>query len=77
MKKLMGLFIVVFISIGLADLVQGIILTYIYTPETHAANSIEMANLLQYTISAITVTIVLWGAFKVKKVLKKALSVKV
>lgn len=74
MKKLVGIFIVVFFSIGIADVINGVILTFIYTPNTYSIGSIKMANYLQYTISAITVTIVLWILYKVKSILKNAKS---
>ena len=74
MKKIIGIFIVVLISIGIADLIQGVILTLIYTPNTYSTSSLEMANILQYTISAITVTIALWSVYKVKKIFKSSKS---
>lgn len=70
MKKIIGIFIVVLISIGIADLIQGVILTFIYTPNPYSTNSVEMPNFLKYSISAITVTLFLWIVFKVKNLLK-------
>lgn len=70
MKKIIGLFIVVLISIGIADILQGIILTFIYTPNLYSTSGVEMANFLQYIISAMTVTISLWSVYKVKNLLK-------
>lgn len=70
MKKVIGLFIVVLISIGIADILQGIILTFIYTPNLYSTSGVEMANFLQYIISAMTVTISLWSVYKVKNLLK-------
>lgn len=70
MKKVIGLFIVVLISIGIADILQGIILTFIYTPNLYSTSGVEMANFLQYIISTMTVTISLWSVYKVKNLLK-------
>lgn len=70
MKKITGIFIVVLISIGIADLIQGVILTLIYTPNSYSTNSLEMANFLQYIISAVTVTTAYWSIYKVKHILK-------
>lgn len=72
MKKLIGVFIAIFFSIGLADIIQGVILTLIYTPNTYSTSSLEMANFLKYIISAITVTIALWSVYKVKHLLKSS-----
>lgn len=70
MKKKVEVFIVVLISIGIADLLQGIIFTSIYTPNPYSTKDQEMATFLQYIISAITVTLALWGVHKVKFLLK-------
>jgi hypothetical protein len=70
MKKIIGIFIVVLISIGVADLLQGVILTSIYTPNPYSTSGVEMANFVQYIIFAMTVTISLWGVYKVKNLLK-------
>ena len=70
MKKNVEVFIVVLISIGIADLLQGIILTSIYTPDPYSTSDQEMAIFLQYIISAITVTLALWGVHKVKFLLR-------
>lgn len=77
MKKIIGIFIIVLISIGIADFIKGFILTLTYTPDfygTSRTGSLEMANLLQNTISAITVTIALWSVYKVKKVIQSSKS---
>ncbi|MFS0892468.1 hypothetical protein [Peribacillus frigoritolerans] len=70
MKRNVGIFIVVLISIGMADLIQGIILTSIYTPDSYSTSGQEMETFLQYIISAITVTLALWCVHKVKLLLK-------
>jgi len=70
MKKIIGIFIVVLISIGIADLIQGVILTFIYTPNPYSTNGVEITNFLKYSISAMTVTLSLWIVFKVKNLLK-------
>ncbi|WP_375090450.1 hypothetical protein ACDZ29_06440 [Peribacillus sp. RS7] len=70
MKKNVGIFIVVLISIGMADLIQGIILTSIYTPDSYSTSGQEMETFLQYIISALTVTLALWSVHKVKILLK-------
>ena len=46
----------------------------LYTKFHTSTGSLEMANLLQYTISAITVTIALWSVYKVKNILKSSKS---
>ena len=74
MKKIISIFIIVLISIGIADLIKGVILTLTYTPDFYRTSSLEMANLLQNTISAITVTIALWSVYKVKKVIQSSKS---
>ncbi|OCA84188.1 hypothetical protein A8F94_15835 [Bacillus sp. FJAT-27225] len=70
MKKIIGVFTVVLISLGIADLIQGVILTFIYTPNRYSTNGVEMANFLSYMISATTMTITLWIVFKQKNTLK-------
>ena len=45
MKKIIGIFIIVLISIGIADMLQGVILTLMYTPNfIHKQVYQEMAN---------------------------------
>ena len=45
MKKIIGIFIVVLISIGIADLIQGVILQiFIYTPNPYSTSGVEMVN---------------------------------
>ncbi|KYG34797.1 hypothetical protein [Alkalihalobacillus trypoxylicola] len=70
MKKIMTIFIVVLISLGIADVLKGVILTFLYTPNSFSTNVMEMSNLLSYTISATTVTIILWSVFKLKNLWK-------
>ena len=70
MKRNVGIFIVVLISVWMADLIQGIILTSIYTPDSYSTSGQEMDTFLQYIISAITVTLALWSVHKVKLLLK-------
>ncbi|MDW0117553.1 hypothetical protein QTL97_11445 [Sporosarcina thermotolerans] len=70
MKKIIGIFIVVLISIGVADVLQGVILTLMYTPNPNSQGTQEMATYLQYIISAITVTLALWSIHKVKSLVK-------
>lgn len=71
MKKIISIFIIVLVSIGISDFTKGVILTLIYTPDSYrTTSSIEIENLLQYTISAVTVTIALWSVYKVKKVIQ-------
>ncbi|RHW34025.1 hypothetical protein D1B33_14595 [Lysinibacillus yapensis] len=74
MKSIIGLFIIAFISVGIADLIQGVILTLIYTPNTYSTGGLEMANIIKYSTYAITVTIAFWSVSKVKNMLKKVLS---
>ncbi|MEK4244505.1 hypothetical protein MKZ20_04070 [Psychrobacillus sp. FSL K6-2684] len=67
MKKIISIFIIVLISVGVADLIQGVILTLLYNPNSYSTtNGLELASYLQYTISALTVTFALWGVYKVK-----------
>ena len=70
MKKIIGILIVVLISIGIADMLQGVILTLMYTPNPYSQSVQEMATYLQYIISAITVTLALWSIHKVKNLVK-------
>lgn len=72
MKKIIGIFIVVLISIAIANLIHGVILTFIYTPNPYSTNGVEMTNFIRHTISAITVTISLWSVHKVKSILKSS-----
>ena len=69
MKKFIGLFIVVFISLGIADVIQGFLLTFIYTPDFYSSSSVEMAAFIKYAISALIVTVALWGVHKIKDVI--------
>ena len=70
MKKIFGIFIIVLISIGIADFLQGIILTLMYTPNSYTTGYQEMETIIQYIISAIIVTLTLWSVHKVKNLLK-------
>ena len=70
MKKIIGIFIVVLISIGVADMLQGVILTLLVTPNPYSQSTQEMATYLQYIISAITVTLAIWSIHKVKSLVK-------
>ena len=72
MKKIIGIFIVVLISIGLADMLQSVILTLMYTPNPYSPSVQEMANYLQYIISAITVTLALWSIHKLKNLVTES-----
>jgi hypothetical protein len=74
MKKIIVLFIVLLFSIGIADLIQGVLLTFIYTPNTYSTNSLELSNFLRYSITALTVTIALWSVYKLKNLLKSSKS---
>lgn len=69
MRKLTWIFIVALIAIGLADLIQCLILTFFYQPHPYITNNVELANLLKYSITAITVTICLFIAFKLKNLI--------
>lgn len=74
MKKLIKLFMVVLISVGMADVIHGIVLTFIYTPNPYSTNGLELASFLKYSMSAITVTLSLWIVSKFKNVLKSSKS---
>lgn len=74
MKKFIGIFIVVLISIGVADMLQGVILTLMYTSNPYSQGTQEMATYQQYIISAITVTLALWSIHKVKSLVKNVRS---
>ena len=51
MRKIIGIFIVVLISLGVADMLQGVILTLMYTPNLYSQRVYqEMATYLQYII---------------------------
>lgn len=77
MNKKVEVFIVVLISIGIADFSQGIILTSLNTPNPYSTSGQEMATFLQYIISAITVTLALWSVHKVKFLSKSSESLEV
>lgn len=70
MKKAVGIFVVVFISIGLADLMQGFILTMAYNPGLHTGNILELSPIFKYFVSASTITLVLLGAYKLRDLLR-------
>lgn len=72
MKKLIGLFIVVFISLGIADVIQGLLLTFIYTPDFYSSSSVEMAAFIKYAISALIVTVTLWSVHKLNNMVKSS-----
>lgn len=67
MKSVIGLFILVLVAIGVADLLQGVLLTFLYDPSAYGQSTTDMANLLKYTISAATVTLAIWSATKLRK----------
>ena len=46
MKKIFGIFIIVLISIGIADFLQGIILTLMYTPNSYTTGYQEMETII-------------------------------
>jgi len=69
MRKLTWIFIVALIAIGLADLIQGLILTFFHQPHPYITNNVELANLFKYSITATTVTIRLFIAFKLKNLI--------
>lgn len=52
MKNIIGIFIVVLISVAAADFIQGVVLTFIYTPDLYSTSGVEMADFLKYTIYA-------------------------
>ncbi|MER1985820.1 MAG: hypothetical protein ABS948_08015 [Solibacillus sp.] len=69
MKKLVGVFIIIFLAIAAAEIINGLLLTFIYIPTIYSIETVEMANLVKYTISAITVTVALAIVSKVNGVL--------
>lgn len=42
MKNIIGIFIVVLISVAAADFIQGVVLTFIYTPDLYSTSGVEM-----------------------------------
>ncbi|MCM3712404.1 hypothetical protein [Sporosarcina luteola] len=72
MKKTIGVFVVVLVSIGIADLLQGVILTLTYTPNSNAVGYQELTPIMKYFISAVTVTLTLLIAYKIKCSLRKS-----
>ncbi|SDN14667.1 hypothetical protein SAMN05518871_103427 [Psychrobacillus sp. OK028] len=74
MKKIIGIFVVVLISIGITDMLKGVILTLMNTPNPYSQSVQEMATFLQYIISAITVTLALWSIHMVKNLVKDSRS---
>ena len=67
MKSVIGLFILVLVAIGVADLLQGVLLTFLYDPSTYGTGTTDMGNFMKYTISAATVTLAIWSATKLRK----------
>lgn len=74
MKKIMGIFIVALISFIIAELIQGVILTLIHTPNIYSTSTVEMANYIKYIISAVTFTIAFGCVYKVKTIFKRSKS---
>lgn len=74
MKKIIGIFIVILISIGIADMLQGVILTLMYAPNLYSQSVQEIATYLQYIILAVTVTLALWSIHKLKNLVKESKS---
>jgi hypothetical protein len=70
MKKIIVLFIVAFISLVIADLVQGLLLTSLYTPNPYSTSSIEMTKISQYIISSTVITIAFWSILKLNSIYK-------
>ncbi|WP_432352059.1 hypothetical protein [Sporosarcina sp. A2] len=66
MKKLLGIFIIVLVSIGISDLIQGIILTALYTPKASLLGHQEISPIIKYLITATTLTLVLSFVYKIK-----------
>ena len=66
MKNIIGLFVIVLVAIGVADLLQGVLLTFLYDPSAYGQGTTDMGNLMKYTISAATVTVALWSATKLR-----------
>lgn len=69
MKKILGIFIIVLVSIGISDLIQGIILTTLYTPKTSLLGHQEISPIIKYFITATTLTLVLSFVYKIKHLL--------
>ncbi len=69
MKKSLGIFIIVLVSIGISDLVQGIILTTLYTPKASLLGHQEISPIIKYFITATTLTLVLSFVDKIKHLL--------
>lgn len=76
MKKIASIFIIVLISIGLADLLTGILLTSNYNPSIYTTSSFEVSKYVQYMMTAAIVTIALCSAFKVRSKLNNSKSAK-
>ncbi len=68
MKKHLGLFIILIIAVGAADILQGLILTLLFTPDIYLkAGNIEMLNFIKYSITALTIGISLLVVNKFSK----------
>ncbi|MEK5080646.1 hypothetical protein MKX73_17120 [Solibacillus sp. FSL W7-1436] len=70
MKKIIGIFIVALITVIIADLIQGVILTFIHTPNVYSTSNLEMANYIKYAVYASTLTIAFGCINKVKDKVK-------
>lgn len=69
MKKLLEVFIIVLVSIGIAELIQGIILTILYTPNSTLLGRQGISPFMKYFITVITLTLVFSFVNKLKDIL--------
>lgn len=72
MKNIIGLFVIVLVAIGVADLLQGVLWTFLYDPSAYGQGTTDMGNFMKYTISAATVTLTLWSTAKLRRLLTKS-----
>ncbi|REB05586.1 hypothetical protein DVB69_15065 [Sporosarcina sp. BI001-red] len=71
MKAIMGTFLVVLISIGFADLLQGFLLTWVYSTNSFHVQQLEIPGLIKYAITAVIVTLSLYSVKKIFVLLRK------
>lgn len=74
MKKFVIVFLVVLIALGISNVLQGILLTYIYVPDLYVTSNLEIPHLIQYSFSAIIITLLLLGIDRVKSFLHRTKS---
>lgn len=74
MKKFAIVFLVVLIALGISNVLQGFLLTYFYVPDLYVTSNHEIHILIQYSFSAIIITLLLLGIDRLKSFLRRTKS---